>query len=280
MQFIITGFADEIDKNVDIQLESIRALGMQYFDPRNVDGKVISLLSEEEAKALAEKMKQYGIGAGCIGSRIGKISITDEFAPHMEELENTIRVAKCLGTKYIRIFSFYIPEGEKPDAYRDAVMDRMRQMAALAEKEGVILLHENEKGIYGDTAARCVDVLKTVASPALRCVFDPANFVQCGEQPYEAFEMLFPYISYMHIKDARADGVNVPAGEGLGEIPEILKYLSEKNYNGFLCLEPHLGAFDGLEALEQSDEMLKLEKSDAGKFATAYYALEKILQKL
>ena len=177
----LTGFADEIDKDIMKQLDGIKKLGMQYFDPRNLYGKTVSFLTEEETETLAEEMEKYGIKVGSIGSKIGKISIDDDFEEHMQELENTIRIAKRLGTKYIRIFSFRIPPEKKPAACREMVMDRMKKMVALAEKEGVILLHENEKAIYGDIASRCLDILETVQSPALGCIFDPANFIQCGE---------------------------------------------------------------------------------------------------
>ncbi len=275
----ITGFSDEIDKDIIAQFEGIKSLGMEYFDPRNVNGTNISKLTEEETEELAKQMETYGVRVGCIGSPIGKINITDDFAPHMEDLKNTIRIAKRLGTKYIRIFSFYVSEDEK-DKYRDAVIERMKAMVALAEKEGVVLLHENEKEIYGDTADRCLDLLKTIVSPAFGCIFDPANFVQCKEPAFEAFEKLAPYITYMHIKDATEDGTVVPAGMGQGAVPEIIKALIDRGYKGFACLEPHLGTFAGLQDLEKTDEMLKLEKSDIGKFKLAHDTFVKILEEV
>lgn len=160
-------------------------------------------------------------------------------------------------------------------------MRRMKEMCRIAEREDIILLHENEKDIYGDTAPRCLDILQTVASKNLRAVFDPANFVQCGQKTYpEAYEMLKPYIEYMHIKDALENGDVVPAGMGIGSVYEILKALSEAGYNGFLSLEPHLGSFTGLDALETDDKMTKLEKSSAEKFTLAYESLMKITERI
>ena len=158
-------------------------------------------------------------------------------------------------------------------------MARMKAMTALAGKEGVILLHENEKDIYGDIAVRCKDILDTVDSDNLRAVFDPANFVQCGQVTYpDAYEMLKDHVVYMHIKDALfADSSVVPAGHGDGRVRDILQALSDRDYDGFLSLEPHLGSFDGLGDLEVGDEMLSLTKSDAGKFTLAYNSLKKIL---
>lgn len=279
LKYHISGFSDEIDSDIKVQFEHLNKLGIKYFEPRGINGTNISALTLDEAKQLKETMDKYGIKASSIGSPIGKIGIKDEFEPHLEKLAHTIEIAKILGTKYIRVFSFFIPKEDDPAIYRDEVMARMKAMTALAGKEGVILLHENEKDIYGDIAARCKDILDTVDSQNLRAVFDPANFVQCDQVTYpDAYEMLKDHVVYMHIKDALfADNSVVPAGHGDGKVQDILKALSDRDYEGFLSLEPHLGSFDGLGDLEVGDEMLSLTKSDAGKFTLAYNSLKKIL---
>ena len=276
--FTVSGFADEIDANVVKQFEHLNQLGISYFEPRGIDGKNISELNDEEVLELKAKMEKYGIKVSSIGSPIGKIQITEPMEPHMELLARVIKTAKMLDAKYIRIFSFFMPKGEDPATYREEVMKRMKQMVELAEKEDVVLLHENEKGIYGDIACRCKDILDTVKSDALGCVFDPANFVQCGQKVYpDGFHMLKPYITYMHIKDAKEDGTVVPSGYGEGGLKHIIKKLKDMNYNGFLSLEPHLGSFQGLAALELTDEMLKLEESGPDKFTMAYEALKNVI---
>lgn len=279
--FTISGFSDEIDANVEKQFEHLNKLGIEYFEPRGIDEKNIADLNDDEVLALKEKMNKYGIKVSSIGSPLGKIKITDDFEPHIEKLKRVIKTAKMLDTKYIRVFSFYIPEGEDYSPYRDEVIRRMRAMVEIAEAEGVILLHENEKNIYGDIAPRCLELLEEINSPALRCVFDPANFVQCGQKVYpQAYELLKPYITYMHIKDALADGSVVPSGYGEGGVEQILKELSESGYQGFLSLEPHLGSFTGLDNLEIDDKMLDLEKSTPDKFTCAHQALKRILERI
>lgn len=277
----ITGFSDEINPAIDEQFALLNELGISYFDPRGVDGTNISDLTDEQADVLVEKMKKANIKVACLGSPIGKIEITDPIEPHLEKLKRTIEIAKKIDTKYIRMFSFFMPKGEDPAKYRDEVMRRLQLMVDIAEAEGVVLLHENEKGIYGDTASRCKDIFDTIKSPAFSGVFDPANFIQCGQEVYPAaIEMLKPYITYMHIKDCTAEGQIVPAGMGVGQIDKVFEVLLAEGYEGFACLEPHLGKFEGLAALEQDDTMLKLEASDGKKFVLAYNSLKKILDKV
>lgn len=278
-KFIISGFADEIDSSTDIQFKTIKSLNISYFEPRGIDGKNIADLSEEETRALREKMDRYGVKASSVGSPVGKIDITDDFEPELEKLAHVAKTAKIIGTRNIRVFSFYIPD-EKYEEYRTEVMKRLSAMAELAEKEGVILLHENEKGIYGDTPERCRDIFETVKSDNLRAVFDPANFVQCGVETYPyAFNMLREFVVYMHIKDAKGQTV-VPAGSGDGHVPEIISELYKSGYEGFLSLEPHLGVFGGLAQLEKGDEMMELPESDAEKFTVAADALKKIISEV
>lgn len=278
-KFIISGFADEIDSSTDIQFKTIKSLNISYFEPRGIDGKNIADLSEEEARTLREKMDRYGVKASSVGSPVGKIDITDDFEPELEKLAHVAKTAKIIGTRNIRVFSFYIPD-EKYEEYRTEVMKRLSAMAELAEKEGVILLHENEKGIYGDTPERCRDIFETVKSDNLRAVFDPANFVQCGVETYPyAFNMLREFVVYMHIKDAKGQTV-VPAGSGDGHVPEIISELYKSGYEGFLSLEPHLGVFGGLAQLEKGDEMMELPESDAEKFTVAADALKKIISEV
>lgn len=277
--FTISGFSDEIDSNVEKQFEHLNKLGISYFEPRGIDGTNIADLDDAGVLALKEKMDRYGIHVSSIGSPIGKISILDPMEPHMEKLARVIKTAKMLDAKYIRVFSFFIPKEEDPAKYKDEVLSRMKQMVALAEQEGVVLLHENEKGIYGDIAPRCADIFEAIQSPALGCVFDPANFVQCGQTVYpDGFSMLKPYLTYMHIKDAKADGTVVPSGYGEGGLKHIIRELKDMGYQGFLSLEPHLGSFAGLAELELSDEMLKLEESGPDKFTMAYEALKQVIE--
>src|SRR4051794_30660441 len=86
---------------------------------------------------------------------------------------------------------------------RNFCLTRMRALADEAERQDVVLLHENEKEIYGDIPSRCLDVVESVGSPALRLAWDPANFVQVGVRPFdEGYAMLRPHVEYLQVKDA------------------------------------------------------------------------------
>ncbi len=279
MNINLSGFSDEISSNVQEQFKVLNKLNIKFFEPRGIDGKNISTLTDNEAEILKGKMEQYNIKASSIGSPIGKIKISDDFAPHFELFKRVVALAKALDSKYIRIFSFYA-DGGWNDTKRMEVLSRLKMMIEYAREKGVVLLHENEKGIYGDTTNRCLDLMNELYCDNFRAVFDPANFVQCGEDTKKAYEAMKPYIEYMHIKDAKPDGEAVPSGFGAGNIEYILKELFANGYNGFLSLEPHLGDFEGLAGLEQGKITEGLPEGGEGTFTLAYNALKDILEKI
>lgn len=246
-KFILSAFGDEIAPELDEQIRVLLEHDIHYLEFRGMDGKVIIDYPLLDVKAAYRKLNDAGVGVSAVGSPIGKIPITDAFGPHLDRFKRTMDVAHALNTDNIRMFSFYIPFEDGSDGYeryRDEVLNRWRQFVDVSAGSGLTLLHENEKGIYGDTADRCLDLLETINCPYAKATFDPANFIQCGEETYpRAFEMLRKHIAYLHIKDARmVDGSVTPAGQGDGKLPEILRALAQSGYEGFLSIEPHLNA--------------------------------------
>ena len=248
----IYGFADEASPRIDGQIDALVRNRMDGLEIRNVDGENVSDISLEKAREVRRKLEAAGLAIWSIGSPIGKIDIArDDFPSHLDKLRHTLDIAEILGARRVRMFSFYIPAGDDPAAWRDEVLERLNRMADLAEDAGIQLCHENEKGIYGDNAPRCLDIHRSV--PRLAGVFDPANFIQTGQDVAEAWEALKPYVDYMHVKDALADGSVVPAGRGIGSLAGILRdYLARGGTA--LTLEPHLRVFEGLSALERAGE--------------------------
>ena len=273
----ITGFADEIAMEIDSQIEVLKQLGISWIEFRSADGINVADHTLEQAKALKEKLDRNGIHISAMGSPIGKIGIEEAFEPHLEQLEHVMDVAEVMNCKYIRMFSFFIPEGKDPEEYRDTVMERLEKMVEAAKRRGFVLLHENEKDIYGDVASRCLELQKRFGGENFKCVFDFANFVQCGQDTQEAYEILKPYIAYIHVKDAKADsGEVVLPGEGDGNLSQILQNLNDNDYSGFLSIEPHLVDFGGFAKLEKNGK--QMEEGDGAKaFGSAYEALKGLL---
>ena len=224
-------------------------------------------------------MEAAGISVSSIGSPLGKIGIQEDFAPHLDKLKRTLEIQKELGAPYVRMFSFYIPQDQNPADFREEVLDRLGRMVEEAKAWDSVLLHENEKDIYGDNASRCKELMDAFYGPHFQAVFDFANFVQVGQETLPAYELLKPYVTYVHVKDAQwGTGTVVPAGQGDGHVGEILADLIGGGWKGFLSLEPHLTDFAGLAALEQDPQKRGSALDGKAAWKLALDALHTILE--
>ncbi len=251
IKFKLSAFADEYSPQIDRQIEWLTANCIDLLEIRGVDGTSIADITLEKAKEVKAKLDSAGIGISSIGSPAGKINIKEDFEAHLVQFRHLIDIAHILEAKRMRIFSFFMPEGDDPLIWKNEVVRRLNIMCDIAEEEGIILCHENEKQIYGETPERCLELYKATGG-RMKCVFDHANFISCDIEPYpKAYDLLHETLSYMHIKDANEEKEMVVAGEGIGRIPETLGRLKE-DFDGefILTLEPHLLEFDGLAGLE------------------------------
>jgi sugar phosphate isomerase/epimerase len=267
----LSGFSDEISSDFETQCALVSKLGLKYLEFRSAwDTNVLDLDTDQLADA-KNLLAARGLGVSSIGSPIGKIRIDDDFDSHLERMRHAAEVAQYFDAPYIRIFSFFMPAGSDPDSHRDQVLNRMRELTKVAEQADVVLLHENEKDIYGDIPRRCADIVESVGSPHLKVAWDAANFVQVGVKPFtEGFRLLRPHLAYVQIKDAQmSNGEVVAAGRGDGELVETIRELRRDGFDGFFSLEPHLsqthalGGFSGpnlfTEAWQTFTDLLKAE---------------------
>ena len=270
MTLRLSAFADEASADFAEQIRALREERIPYIELRGLDGKNVSDLTDAEAERYAAVLKEGNVRVWSIGSPLGKIGIEDDFEAHLRKAERVFRIAHIFGTEKVRVFSFFTDTPEKDE---EKVTARMLKMTELASDCGVRLYHENEKHIFGDTAARCDALLRRV--PGLGCVFDPANFVQCGENVPAALALL--RVDYYHIKDALfAGGEVVPAGHGDGHIGELIGGIGGDTV---LTLEPHLSVFEGYAQIDATQLKNKFSyPSQRAAFAAAAEALRVVLK--
>ena len=268
----ISVFGDEIAEALEDQLSAMQGMNLGYLECRAAWGTRVDNFSDDEARRVRQLCDDAGIKVSCMGSPIGKSPLTDPIENEIKRLERLVEIGEILGTQNVRIFSFYPPD-KNFDDYVDDSVERLRALTAVAEKAGLQLLLENEKGIVGDVPERCQRLLVGVESPALRFIWDPANFVQCGVavQVDTYWDLLSPYIGYIHIKDAvLADGSVRPAGQGDGQVPELLSHINAEGYSGILAIEPHLkiaghsSGFSGVDGTTLAAESLRKVMADVG----------------
>ena len=254
----ISAFGDEIAPGLEEQIEVLLRNDVHALELRSAWGVNVVDLDTEHLDRAARLLEAAGAAVSAVGSPVGKADIDGDLDAEMARLRAALAAAKRLGTTRIRVFSFFIPDGRHAE-FRDEVLRRMSAFAREAQAQGLVLVHENESYIYGDDAEHCRDLVESVGSPALQVAFDPANFVQVGLRPFDdAWPLLARHVVHFHVKDAVAvdrDGVAPyparapelqlmasvrPAGEGEGQLEQLLGALEREDYRGFLVIEPHL----------------------------------------
>lgn len=251
-------FGDEVEQSFTEQVRAAHEEGIGSLEVRTADGVNITEMSDDQLSSMKAALDGHQMTVSAIGSPVGKASVTGDFEVELLRLRSCVTAAKRLDTRYIRVFSYYVPDGEY-SRYRDEVLRRMEKLAEEAERNDVILVHENESYVFGDIPERCLDLIESVGSGALKICFDPANFYQVGILPYtEAWPQLKDHVVHFHVKDAvKVDRSGVapyparapedrlmasvrPAGVGDAELPELVEALLQTGYSGYWTLEPHL----------------------------------------
>jgi 3-dehydroshikimate dehydratase len=254
----ISAFADEVTTNIDGQVGFLVSNGVRHIEIRSLNNKNILDLSPPELDEVKKKLNDNGISVSAIASPIGKIKLDQPFEPHLDKFRHAIHLAHFFNASYIRVFSYYAPDGKHIDDFRDEVIRRMALKASLLEGSGITMIHENEADIYGCSAVHCADIIQSVASPNLKLVYDPANFVWSGHiinNMQVCWPVVAPYVVHVHMKDWKLGSISTGSlpGEGDGQVKELLATLSAINYAGYITLEPHLlsgGQFGGYSGPE------------------------------
>ena len=265
----LCAFSDEAGKSLKEQIAALKRNGINKTELRSVDGVNVSKISFEDAKKIEKELSENGISVFSIGSPLGKVDIDCDFESYLEnDCRHIFTLANIFKTERVRVFSFY-----KAYDREQQVFEYMRRMCKLAAEYGVQLCHENEKDIYGDTKQRVERLIANV--PNLKTVYDPANFILCGEMAENTLPLAFE-ASYLHIKDAIMEsGEIVPAGEGDGKIREIVK---NARAGVTMTLEPHLKVFEGYAAVDAHELKNKFSFKDNNEaFDAAVNALKKII---
>lgn len=266
----LSAFADEVTSDFAGQVEFLVKHQIRFIELRFLDQKNVMNISSSELSLAKKMLDDNGISVSAIGSPIGKVGIDQLFAPHFEKFKHAADLALFFGTSLIRIFSYYPPQGSNIADYRSIVIDRMAAKVEYIAKMPITLVHENESGIYGDTAQRCVDLAKAVDSSKFRLAYDPANFVSnegVTDSIKSCWPIMQPYIAHVHIKDwEKGRDIGSMPGSGDGNIKELLVELAQIDYHGFMTMEPHLqkgGQFGGSTGKELFAEAINCVKGMA-----------------
>lgn len=267
----LCAFADEAAKTLTEQVRIMKKNGIALLELRSIDGINVLDMTLSQAEKYAEELTAANISVFSIGSPLGKADISVNFEDYKKSVVHIFGIAKIFGAKNVRVFSFF-------NAYdkADEVVARLQYMADEGARPGLNICHENEKEVFGDTLERVLYLKSRVRG--LKLIYDPANFIQCGESAKKTRLALQKDVYYYHIKDVSAEtGELVPAGYGDGEIEKLIADIAGDKV---LTLEPHLKVFDGYKNIDHTEMKNKMHyATNEEAFTAAAEALKKLLAK-
>jgi sugar phosphate isomerase/epimerase len=270
----LCAFADEGGYTLSEQIDILKKNNVYKIELRSISGKNVSSFSDEDAISYYNQLSSNGIEVYSIGSPLGKVDLCDADA-HLKTVKRVCEIANIFKAKRVRMFSFY-----KAFDDFDKVAYYLDKMCQIAKEHDVIFCHENEKDIYGDTADRVKQIYDKNID-GLRFVFDPANYIQCGEYIPDAFSKTFAFTDYFHVKDVESSsGAIVPAGYGDGAFDTIIQAVKNSGKDYVFTLEPHLKVFSGYSDIDNTEMKNKfVYKSNTESFCAAVDAFKAVLLK-
>ena len=265
----LSAFSDEAGNSIEEQIDAVKRNGIPYVELRSIDGKNVADFTLEEAKSYQAEFEKNGVAVWSIGSPLGKVDVDVDFDEYEKKVRHVCQLANVFKTDKIRMFSFF-KAYEKPEK----VYEYLRKMVEIGAEYGVCMHHENEKDVFGDSAERVLSIMENVKG--LKFIYDPANYLQCGEPAEKTMDMFYTKTDYFHVKDVIAEtGELVPAGHGDGQIQTLIERVEGDKV---FTLEPHLIAFDSYKSIDDTEMKLKFVfNSNAEAFDAAVTAMKKLL---
>src|SRR5208283_3785723 len=280
-QFKLGVITDEVTQNFEQALVWVKGFGLELVELRFVWDKYVTEFTADDVKRAKDLLAKYGMKVSVVDSPYFKTLLPgtqskfaeskpdpmqSDFSQQSAVLERAIARAKDFGTDKVRIFSFL--RVADPKTVFDRVAKELERTAAIAQREGMRLVLENEFSCNVGTGAESAAMLSAVKSPALGLNWDPGNAYDAGETPFpNGYEPLDKKrIWHMHLKDAapaaKGGGTQwMPIGSGKIDFVGQFRALIKNGYDGTMSLETHyLNAAKNKEASsrESMEGLLKV----------------------
>jgi L-ribulose-5-phosphate 3-epimerase len=282
-QFDLGVITDEVTPEFEKALLWAKGFGLEWVELRFVWGKYVTEFTPDDVKRAKELLAKHGLKVSVVDSPYFKTllpgtqskfdtgkpdPLQSDFSKQTAVLERAIARAKDFGTDKVRIFSFL--RVEDPKSVFDRVAKELDRTAAIAQREGIRLVLENEFSCNVATGVESAAMLKAVKSPALGLNWDPGNAYAAGETPFpDGYEPLDKKrLWHMHLKDAdpvpkAGEPKWMPIGGGKIDFLGQFRALIKDGYKGTMSLETHyLNAAKDKEASsrESMEGLLKVIK--------------------
>ncbi len=266
---------DEISGDFEAALDFISKYSLHNCELRELWHQNIMNALQDSLDRAKNLIEQHHLKVSDIGSPIFKYNLPempakpekrDTFRASFtdqdteELLEKSFKLAQFFGASKVRIFAYW--RVDDPEKAYPLVRERLAKAAALAAKNQIVLVLENEHSTNIGTGKELGRILRDVNSPNLRGNWDPGNATMLGEVPFpDGYNEVRGLIAHTHVKDVKKDHTTgklrwAPVGAGFIDYREQFKALHADGYNGTVSLETHYRRPDK-NAMESTRESLE-----------------------
>lgn len=235
---------DEISQDLEEAAFVASCFGLDALELRSVWNRQPHELSDAEIENIRSICEKYGLDVCAISSPFFKCAFDEkEIALQIRILEKTIRLAKKLGCRIIRGFSFW-QEGDY-DHMLPQIAEAFRTPGQMLQEAGVALALELDPSVYACNGQRLARLVEEIGHPHIRALWDAGNdiYSPVPERPFpDGYRYVKPYIVHVHLKDAVKHGDLVESVKlGTGEVnwEAQLAALEQDGYEGYVSLETH-----------------------------------------
>lgn len=258
-QIPIAAITDEFSPTLSEAIPGITEIGMTGAELRVIDGQNIMDLSDDQLKRAKDALDAAGLTVISIASpllkcvlpnapevdrRFGQDAFASEhtFEDQPRLTERAFHIARFFGAKILRVFSYW--RTTRPEFCLERIVEALSRLALLGEKEGVVIGLENEHACNLATGSETAMALEFIPNQNLKIVWDPANALVAGEDPFPGgYSLLRKHrIVHVHAKDCRMVGdqpVWGPLGTRGIRWKEQIAALKADGYTGYVSLETH-----------------------------------------
>ena len=262
----ISAITDEIGNNTDDSIAFAHKYGLTNIEIRDRrlenSRREYFQLSEAEIKADALRFKKEGLHVSFVNTSLLKFTWPGTEAVRrrpetpearekriaaeklrwdrrLDDLRKAINCAHIMGCDKVRVFTG--TRIEQPETVFPRIAETIgSEMAAIAEKEKVYLLVENEGGQNVASSQEIVDILKLMKSKWVGFNWDPHNAYSREKAFPDAYNLL-PKARMMNVQ-VKGKGI-MPNSPEKDDWRAIMQRLDKDGYKGKIGLETHI--FDG-----------------------------------
>lgn len=246
----ISAISDEIARDPKGAIEFAKQYRISWLELRSVPGakKEYFMLPEAELKQAAREFRDAGIGISFLntsmfkywlpGSEPARASVKKDpsrFERRAEELKRAAAAAHILGVKKVRVFTFL--RTANPAETTPRLVEHLNELAAMADREKIDLLIENETACNVSSAAELTALVKQVTHRRVGINWDPLNSAHTNEIAFpDGYEMM----PTKRIWNVQIKGKSILPGPELMDWAGIFKRLEKDGYAGQVGLETHI----------------------------------------